>query len=127
MVRQQQIVQLVTLRNIYIAELDKYGIPNPDCRSESIKSIIEKHEINKHIGFAHVNSGDKGCISYNLVFRNLTICMVIQSLFYIRKNHLILELHETTVHTNITRWILHRVKIRQASVIFKQLMGDKPS
>lgn len=37
-------------------------------RSEKLKAHLENHDIHEWISFANVNPGDKGCITYNLVY-----------------------------------------------------------
>eukprot|EP00064_Thunnus_orientalis_P003781 superscaffoldBa00000322_g3792 len=53
-------------------ELERNGFPNPEYRSEKLKAKVEAHDIHERIAFAKVNPGDKGCITYNLVY-NATI------------------------------------------------------
>ena len=61
-------MQLGTLRQQYILELERCGFPNQDYRSEKLKIRLQKHEINECIAFTKVIPGDKGCITYNLVY-----------------------------------------------------------
>ena len=44
------------------------GFPNPEYRSEKLKTRLENDDINEFIAFAKINPGDKGCITYNLVY-----------------------------------------------------------
>ncbi|KXJ15418.1 hypothetical protein AC249_AIPGENE10219 [Exaiptasia diaphana] len=66
-VKQGEIVQLVTLRRLYIQELEKCGYTNPEYRSDYLKARLEKHEVNELISFAKVDPGNKGFITYTLV------------------------------------------------------------
>ena len=65
---QKKVVLLASLRLIYIKELKRNGFLNAEFRSEKLKARIENHDIIKQIAFAKVNPGDKGCITYNLVY-----------------------------------------------------------
>ena len=56
------------LRSIYIQTLQKQGHPNDKYRGENLKTNPQKHEIDSKTRFAKVSPGDRGCISYNLVF-----------------------------------------------------------
>ena len=49
-------------------EIIKMGHPNDKYRSENLKTEPQKHEILTKFRFAKVIPGDRGCISYNLVF-----------------------------------------------------------
>ena len=62
------IVRLPSLRLLYMQELERNGFPSPDYRSEKLKARLENHAIHELIAFAKVNPGDKGCITYNLVY-----------------------------------------------------------
>ena len=65
---QNKVVQLASLRLLYIRELERNGFANLEYRSEKLKSRLENHVIHEWIAFAKVNPGDKGCITYNLVY-----------------------------------------------------------
>ena len=65
-------MQLSSLRHLYIKELEKNGYPKVDYRSEKLKSHLEDHKISRQIAFAKVKPGDKGFITFNLVY-NATI------------------------------------------------------
>ncbi|KAK5856857.1 hypothetical protein PBY51_008423 [Eleginops maclovinus] len=64
-IRQKKSVQLASLRPAYTQELERNGFPNPENRSEKLKSKLEKHQ---GIAFAKFTADDKGCITYNLVY-----------------------------------------------------------
>ena len=42
---QNEIVQLASLRHLYIQELERNGLPNPEYRSEKLKIRLENHDI----------------------------------------------------------------------------------
>lgn len=65
---ENKVVQLASLRLLYIQELERSGFGNSEYRSEKLKARLEKHAISEKIAFAKVNPGDKGCITYNLVY-----------------------------------------------------------
>ena len=65
---QKKVVLLSSLRLLYIQELEKNGFANPEYRGEKLKARLENHEIHERIAFVNVNPGDKGCITYNLVY-----------------------------------------------------------
>ncbi|KAG1674363.1 hypothetical protein GQR58_015101 [Nymphon striatum] len=57
-----------SLRHLYVQELERCGFPNPDFRSDKLKTRLERHTINECIAITKVFSGDGGCIAYNLVY-----------------------------------------------------------
>ena len=63
-----ELVQLASLRLLYIQELERNAIPSPDYRSEKMEAGLENHDIHELITFAKVNPGDRGCITYNLLY-----------------------------------------------------------
>lgn len=67
-IEQKEVVQLASLRLHYVQELERNGFPNPEYRSEKLKTRLENHDIHEWIAFAKINPGDKGCITYNLVY-----------------------------------------------------------
>lgn len=67
-IEQNEVVRLASLRLLYIQELERYGFPNPNFRGEKLKSRLESHDISEYIAFAKVNPGNKGFITYNLVY-----------------------------------------------------------
>ena len=68
-IKLNEIVLLSDLRCLYVKELDCIGYPQSRYRSEKLKLCLQKHEINEHITFANVNPGDKGFVTYNLIYR----------------------------------------------------------
>ena len=50
------IVQLASLRLLYIPELKRNDFPSPDYRSEKLKAGLENHDIHELIAFAKVAS-----------------------------------------------------------------------
>ena len=46
----------------------EHRFPNPDYRSEKLKDRLQIHEIHSLIAFANLNPGNKGCITFNLVY-----------------------------------------------------------
>ena len=67
-VEQNEVVELSSLRLLCIQELESTDFPNPDYRSEKLKDRLQNHEIHSLIAFVKVNPGNKGCISFNLVY-----------------------------------------------------------
>ncbi|KAG1685366.1 hypothetical protein GQR58_009094 [Nymphon striatum] len=65
---QKEVLQLGTLRYLYVQELERCGFPNLDFRSDKLKTRLERHTINECIAITKVFSGDRGCIAYNLVY-----------------------------------------------------------
>ena len=63
-----EVVQLASLRLLYIQELERNSFPSEDDRSEKLKAGLENHDIHDLIACVKVNPGDKGCIAYNLVY-----------------------------------------------------------
>ena len=66
-IRQNEVLQLASLRVLYIQELERNGFRNPEYRSEKLKARLERHAIHELIAFAKDIPGDKGCITYTLV------------------------------------------------------------
>lgn len=60
---QKKVVLLSPLHLHYIQELEKMPLP-----IQSTEAQLENHNIHKLIAFTKVNPGDKGCITYNLVY-----------------------------------------------------------
>ena len=67
-IEQKEVVQLSSLRLLFIKELEKNGFPNPEYRGEKLKARLENHPINENISMIKFNPGDKGCITYHLVY-----------------------------------------------------------
>lgn len=71
-VAKEQVVELRSLRILYVEELEKNGFPSPAHRSKNLKTKLEKYEIGELIAFAKMNPTDKGCITLTLVY-NVTL------------------------------------------------------
>ena len=63
---QHEVLQMSYLRGLYIQELEKNGYPNPDYRTEKLKSRLVNDDVHKLIAFTNVTPGDNGCVTYNL-------------------------------------------------------------
>ena len=50
--------------------MEKSGFPSPDYKSDRLKIRLEDHVIDKSIAFAKIDPGDKGFISYVLVYNS---------------------------------------------------------
>ena len=61
-IQQDNIVQL------YTEELEKNGLPNPNCRTEKLKARLQNDNISQLITFTKVAPGDQGCITYTLIY-----------------------------------------------------------
>lgn len=68
LIGQKEVVQLKTLCQLYIQELEQSGFPNPSYKSHNLRLRLEGHPISESIGFTKVNTSDKGCINYTLVY-----------------------------------------------------------
>ena len=71
-VKGNKIVDLSLVRLLYVEALKEHGLHNPNYRSEKLKSRFENHAINELICFDKLNSGDRGCIFYNLIYNTNT-------------------------------------------------------
>ncbi len=73
-IEHNEVVQLSALGVLYRQELEESGSPNPDFRSEKLKTQLENHSItcSELIAFAKINPGDNGCITYNLAYKAKT-------------------------------------------------------
>ena len=69
-VERYEVMQLSSLRCIYIDKLAETGYSNPEYRSAKLLHRLENHAISGNISFIKVSPGDKGCISFNLIYNN---------------------------------------------------------
>jgi hypothetical protein len=65
-VEQKQILQLSSLRLVYITELVQQHFPNHDYRSDKLMNRLKNHDVNGKIVFSKVAA--KGCIAFYLVY-----------------------------------------------------------
>ena len=67
---QHEVLQMSYLRGLYIQELEKNGFPNPDYRTEKLKSRLVNDDVHKLIAFTNVTPGDNSCVTYtcNLIY-----------------------------------------------------------
>ena len=65
---QVEVLQLTSLCRLHIQELETNGFPNFEYRSEQLKALLEQRDIHESIAFVDVNPGDKGFITFNLVY-----------------------------------------------------------
>ena len=74
-IKQEEVVQLSSLRLIYIDVLDESGFPNRDYRSEHLMDRLQNNsDISSKIIFTKVDPGDRGCVSFYLVYNaNITV------------------------------------------------------
>ena len=68
-IKENKIVQLYSLRLIYIDTLTKHGYPNDQYCSVNLMNRLQSHpDISPRIVFCKVYSGDIGCLSFYLVY-----------------------------------------------------------
>ena len=67
MIGHHEIVQLSLLRKLYVKELQRLNIPNPDYSNAKLKPKLQKHEIHDRIAFA-VFQEERGCIAHTIVY-----------------------------------------------------------
>ena len=68
-IQQKKVIQLSSLRLIYINKLDECGYPNDGYRSENLMKCLQNHpNINSQIVFSKVEPGERGCLSLYLVY-----------------------------------------------------------
>ena len=73
-IKLNELVLLTHLRSLYVKELDRIGYPQSEYRSEQLKMCLQKHKISEYITFANVNPGNKGFVTYNLIYsKTITI------------------------------------------------------
>lgn len=71
---QNNIMQLSSLRLVYIEQLERNNYPNPSYQSEKLLRRLQKHAISDLICFTKVNPGDKGCLSFILIYsKDITV------------------------------------------------------
>ena len=72
-------MQLSSLRLIYIDKLEEHRYPNDQYRSVNLMNRLQSYpDISPQIVFCKVYSGDKGCLSFYLVYNsNITVAKVI--------------------------------------------------
>ena len=79
-IEKNEILQLFTLRLIYISELEQRGFPNPDYRNEKLIKRLQYHEISGDIELKKVS--EKGCISCYLIYSaNMTVAEAVPFAF----------------------------------------------
>ena len=71
-IKNNKIVKLSSLKLTYINKLEEKGYPNPEYRSEKLKSHLQNHEINESICFTKTNPSGEGARSYNLIYNKQT-------------------------------------------------------
>jgi len=71
-IRKNEVLELSTLRHCYVDELEKTKFPNPEYTSTHLRNRLEKHEVCKVIAFAKADPGDRGCITYTLIYNAST-------------------------------------------------------
>ena len=87
-IKLNEVLLLSHLRSLYRSELDRIGYPNPQYRGEKLKICLQKHEISEHIAFAKVNPGDKGFVTYNLVYsKKTTVADAVAFAFQLGSKH----------------------------------------
>lgn len=69
-IEKNEVIQLSSLRRIYIEKLAENGCPNPEYRSEKLLHRLQNHELSKNVSFTKASPGDKGCLSFILIYSN---------------------------------------------------------
>ena len=69
-IQHKEIIELNSLRRLYVEQLEKSGFPSPDYRSDRLQMRLKEQDISNFIGFAKIDPGDKGFISYTLVYNS---------------------------------------------------------
>ena len=68
-IQENKVLPLSSLRLIYIDKLDECGYPNDGYRSEHLMKRLKNHpDISSQIVFSKVDPGDRGCMSFYLVY-----------------------------------------------------------
>ena len=67
-IAREEVVELSSLRHLYVKELEEKGFPSPEYRSANLKTKLVKHEIGELIAFTKVNLEDKGNLALALVY-----------------------------------------------------------
>ena len=71
-------MQLSSLLLQYIGKLQENNCPNPHYRSQKLLHRLQKHVISEKISFTKVSPGDKGCITFILIYSNdITVADVV--------------------------------------------------
>lgn len=71
-VERNDVMQLTSLRLMFIFKLQEHGYPNAEYRSEKLLQRLQNHSISELISFTKVSPGDKGCIAFNLIYNKAT-------------------------------------------------------
>ena len=59
-IEKNEVMQLSSLRIIYIDKLAENGYPDPEYRSEKLLPRLQNQELNENISFTKAIPGDKG-------------------------------------------------------------------
>ena len=81
-VKENKVIQLSSLRLVYIDKLDQCGYPNDKYRGEHLMRRLQNHQINSQIVFSKVDPANKGCISFYLVYSSrITVADAVASAY----------------------------------------------
>ena len=67
-----EVMQLSSLRLIYVDKLEENEYPNSEYRSEKPMHRLQNHDISCNISFTKVSPDNKGCVSFILIYNNTT-------------------------------------------------------
>ena len=68
-IESNEVLQLSSLRHVYMSELEEHGAPSPDYRGENLmKRLQGDDELGNAIVFSKVSLRKKGCLSFYLVY-----------------------------------------------------------
>jgi hypothetical protein len=66
-VQQNEVLQLSSLRLLYVEELKRNGYENPNYRNQTLFKRLQKHPINENISFTKVDRDKGAAVSFMLV------------------------------------------------------------
>ena len=71
-IERNEVMQLSSLRLIYVDKLEENEYPNSEYRSEKLMHRLQNHDISCNISFTTVSPDNKGCVSFILIYDNTT-------------------------------------------------------
>lgn len=84
-VEKNDVLQLSSLRLLYVDELRRSGYEDSNYRSEKLLNRLRKHPINNHLSFTKVDRDEGGSVSFWLVYSsNITVANALAQAYALR-------------------------------------------
>lgn len=73
---------------MYTEKVEENGFPSSEYRGEKLKAHLEKDDIFNYIDFAKINPGDKGFVTYILIYNsNLSVADTVNYAYELGSNN----------------------------------------